>query len=283
MSAMNKKLWFFMLIVLAFSSLALAIEGTVMIFPDLVISTPERYDTQNDFPLPQLADRDLVTTWTFKWDFDSYPCDWDQDGIGSWIKVETLSGLEIRSLEIVNGYAKMWPIRYEQNNAVMSLIVEESSGNKQVVYFDDDCQEFQDFKLKKPSTWVKLTIDDVRYGNRYNDTCIGEMAVYDVNGNDLVTKWPYYVFTHRERERLWEVRDLSLTTHHTAEISGINWAVVSGNAELVAFYGDQGAEVYDVKKAVAKKLWSGKKVTEAKFDGRKLVALVDGTEQTESF
>lgn len=266
-----------------FSLLALALQGTVMVFPDLVVSTPERFDSANTFPLPLLVDRELSTTWTFKWDFNFYPCDWDQDGIGSWIKIETLSETEIRSLEIINGYAKLWPVRYIENNAVMALVVQDSAGGKQVVYFDDDCQDFQPIPLKKPANKVTLIIDDIRNGTKYNDTCIGEMAVFDTKGVDLIRKWPYYVFTYGEKGRIWQVRDLNAQIIYTATNNNINWATVNLNGDLLAFYGQNGVEVYDAKKSNVTKLFAGQEVNEAKFDGRKLTVKIGGKEETYSF
>ena len=280
---MTRKVWLPLLFVVLLSSLCFALEGTVMIFPDLIVSTPERFDSANDYPLPLLADRVLNTTWTFKWDFDSYSGDWDQDGISSWLKIETISGTEIRSIEIINGYAKMWPVRYIENNAVMALIVEESSGNKQTVQFDDDYQDFQEIRLKKPSSSVKLIIDDIRNGSKYNDTCIGEMAVFDTKGNDLITKWPYYVFTYGEANRIWQVRGIDANVEYTATMSNINWAVVNSNADLLAFYGAEGVEVYDVKTGSATKLYEDKKVTSLKIEGRKVTTTVEGVEQSKSF
>lgn len=280
---MKKKVGLTLGVVFWLSILVLALEGTVMIFPDLVVSTPERFDSANTFPLPLLLDRELSTTWTFKWDFNLYPCPWDQDGIGSWIKVETISGAEIRSLEIINGYAKLWPVRYIENNAVMALVIQDSAGGKQVVYFDDDCKDFQLIQLKKPANKVTLIIDDIRNGTKYNDTCIGEMAIFNTKGVDLIRKWPYYVFTYGEKDRVWQVRDLNAQIIYTVTNKNITWATVNLNGDLLAFYGKSGVEVYDANKGIVTKLFEDQEISEAKFEGRKLIAKIAGKEETYSF
>ena len=280
---MKKKVGLTLGVVFWLSILVLALEGTVMIFPDLVVSIPERFDSANTFPLPLLLDRELSTTWTFKWDFNLYPCPWDQDGIGSWIKVETISGAEIRSLEIINGYAKLWPVRYIENNAVMALVIQDSAGGKQVVYFDDDCKDFQLIQLKKPANKVTLIIDDIRNGTKYNDTCIGEMAIFNTKGVDLIRKWPYYVFTYGEKDRVWQVRDLNAQIIYTVTNKNITWATVNLNGDLLAFYGKSGVEVYDANKGIVTKLFEDQEISEAKFEGRKLIAKIAGKEETYSF
>ncbi len=82
---------------------------------------------------------------------------------------------------IINGCAKNKEIYYA-NNRVKRLQLSFSEGEKRTVDLKDGVLGFQIFKTGRiPSKWVKMTIEDVYKGSKYDDTCISEVFFEEDN------------------------------------------------------------------------------------------------------
>lgn len=126
------------------------------------------------------------------WGFTENVVPWvegkDGYGIGEWIEYAISSFLEKRGdredlnnrnakLYILNGYVNpKLPHLYKENSRIKkaTLIIDDSTEIK--IEFDD-IVEFKCVELGRPFTKVKIVIDDVYKGTKYDDTCITSITV----------------------------------------------------------------------------------------------------------
>lgn len=115
-------------------------------------------------------------------DDNNYNTSWiegkDGYGIGEWIMFKRKSPIQISQINIVNGFNKSESL-YKSNSRVKRVKVEFSDGtvmeedledyNYDVIYLDEP--------IKIDS--VKITILDVYKGSKYDDTCLGEVYMFE--------------------------------------------------------------------------------------------------------
>ena len=99
------------------------------------------------------------------------------DGIGEWIKLTFTESKKINKIGVIPGYAKTDRI-FKANNRVKSATLIFSNGDTQVVAFEDQ-PEMQYFTITsgKKTAYVKLVINSVYKGTKYQDTCISEIGI----------------------------------------------------------------------------------------------------------
>jgi hypothetical protein len=109
----------------------------------------------------------------------------DGYGIGEWIEYDISEFLKRRedvvnrnaNLYILNGYVNpKLPYLYKENSRIKkaTLIIDDSTEIK--IEFDD-IVEFKCVELGRPFTKVRLIIDEVYKGTKYDDTCITAITV----------------------------------------------------------------------------------------------------------
>ena len=99
------------------------------------------------------------------------------DGIGEQITYEPESGTKLQVIRIYPGNGRS-DKAFQENNRPKAITLE-IDGKKQALNFDD-AGHFYTFSSKKPVTakQVKLIIDSVYPGSKWQDTCISEVEFY---------------------------------------------------------------------------------------------------------
>lgn len=99
------------------------------------------------------------------------------DGIGEQITYEPESGTKLQVIRIYPGNGRS-DKAFQENNRPKTITLE-IDGKKQTLNFDD-AGHFYTFSSKKPVTakQVKLIIDSVYQGSKWQDTCISEVEFY---------------------------------------------------------------------------------------------------------
>ena len=99
------------------------------------------------------------------------------DGIGEQITYEPEAGTKIQAIRIYPGNGRS-DSAFQENNRPKTMTLE-IDGKKQTLDFDD-AGHFYTFSSKKPvaASEVKLIIDSVYQGSKWQDTCISEVEFY---------------------------------------------------------------------------------------------------------
>ena len=110
------------------------------------------------------------------------------NGVGEWIALSAQTEQQIKGLRILNGYTKyssgygMW--LYYANSRPKDITIELSDGSKMSYtledVFNNDNYLYQtiDFGGIKKTAWVKITINSIYRGSKWNDCCISEIQAY---------------------------------------------------------------------------------------------------------
>lgn len=99
------------------------------------------------------------------------------DGIGEQITYTPEAGTKIQAIRIYPGNGRS-DSAFQENNRPKTIVLE-IDGKKQTLNFDD-AGHFYTFSSKKPvaAGEVKLIIDSVYQGSKWQDTCISEVEFY---------------------------------------------------------------------------------------------------------
>ena len=105
-------------------------------------------------------------------------------GIGEWIQLRFLGTIELRALAFAVGFDKSADL-FARNNRIKSATVVFSNGERTTIDFEDT-RGLQNFAMARApgpnieTTFVKVIIDEVYPGARYDDTCLAEIEVWGV-------------------------------------------------------------------------------------------------------
>lgn len=102
------------------------------------------------------------------------------DGIGEWIAVQSEHEQPLSGIEILNGFAKSRQT-YFNNNRVKKILIEFSDGTSINAELEDGSDmELQviEFGREIITGSLKLTVLDIYPGEKYKDTCISEIRVF---------------------------------------------------------------------------------------------------------
>lgn len=101
------------------------------------------------------------------------------DGTGEQISLRSDTGRAVSGIELVNGYAKSKETYYN-NNRVKKILVELSDGSSFTGELVDNSQELQavDFGREVKTSSLTITLLEVYPGDKYKDTCISEIKIY---------------------------------------------------------------------------------------------------------
>jgi tetratricopeptide (TPR) repeat protein len=118
------------------------------------------------YSIQNLLDGDLKTAWV---------PDSKTSGIGEWAELSFDGPVQINSLTLTNGYAKN-DVTFKNNNRINNATLIFSDGSKQQISLKDT-MEPQKINVNKKSRTVRLIIDAVYKGIKYDDTCLSGMDV----------------------------------------------------------------------------------------------------------
>lgn len=105
-------------------------------------------------------------------------------GIGEWIQLTFSSPIELRDLRFDVGYDKSADL-FAKNNRIKSATLVFSNGEPMTVGFED-ARGPQEFAMARApgsnveTAFVRVIIDEVYPGTRYDDTCLAEIEMWGV-------------------------------------------------------------------------------------------------------
>jgi tetratricopeptide (TPR) repeat protein len=118
------------------------------------------------YSVRNIIDEDSKTAWV---------PDSKKSGIGQWIEFSFDDPMPVNTLIIVNGYAKSNET-FKNNNRVKSATIVFSDGSKQKISLQDT-MEPQEIKIVKITQKIRISINEVYKGIKYDDTCLSEINV----------------------------------------------------------------------------------------------------------
>lgn len=124
------------------------------------LEAPRLYSAKN------LIDDDPSTTWV--------PVGKNSQ-IGEWVEISFDEPVQINSLTLTNGFARN-DVTFKNNNRIKTATLEFSDGSKLKITLEDTMKP-QIIKVNKRSRKVKLIIDEVYKGVKYDDTCLSGIEI----------------------------------------------------------------------------------------------------------
>ncbi len=140
------------------------------VFTTVTASSTRGTDTEGgEYSAYAVIDKQPLTKWSPKK---------SQSGIGSWIKISASTTQTVRGVYIENGYpkdAETW----RKNNRVKEISIEFSDGTvlKRTLMDQKEAQQV-DFGTAINTTYIKITINSIYSGTKWNDTAIAEITAY---------------------------------------------------------------------------------------------------------
>ncbi|HEY3452258.1 MAG TPA: hypothetical protein VGK67_38290, partial [Myxococcales bacterium] len=126
---------------------------------------------QYTFVAPNLLDDNLWTSWQ--------PVTKPAGGVGDFVKFTFASPQTISGFEFSNGFRRideMFGDLYHMNNRMKAATLEFSDGEKmQLAFKDDPTEETVLLPTPKKCAWVKLTVNEIYKGTKWNDLAISEI------------------------------------------------------------------------------------------------------------
>ncbi len=141
---------------------------TVISLSDIYAAKASSAKLEEDrlYSVRQLIDGDKKTAWV--------PAG-DNGGIGEWVEFSFDEPRYIKTLQLVNGYAKS-DTSFSRNNRVKVATLSFSDGTMSQISLEDTPLK-QTVPIGKKVQSVKFTIDDVYKGTAYDDTCLSEIEL----------------------------------------------------------------------------------------------------------
>lgn len=92
------------------------------------------------------------------------------NGIGEYITIEFIKPMV--ELELINGYSDINNMKlFKENARIKTFKLEDLDNNLEQTVFFEDYVYFNKVLLKKPTSKIRLTIEEVYPGTKYQDTC----------------------------------------------------------------------------------------------------------------
>lgn len=113
------------------------------------------------YPVQNLIDNNSQTAWV---------PDNNKSGIGEWAELSFDDPVWINSLTLTNGYTKN-DVVFKNNNRIKTATLNFSDGSKTKISLNDSMKP-QVIKVNKKSRTIRLVIDEVYKGTKYDDTCL---------------------------------------------------------------------------------------------------------------
>lgn len=162
-----------------------------------------RYEPLNLFKkLSPSFEREISTTWhnaTPPWAEGE-----DGPGIGAYVEIEYND--PVAWIYIINGYVDLSRQHlFYQNNRVKTMKVEDLENKMEYTLHFQDYVYLHDLVFQKATRHIKLTIQEVYPGTRYDDTCIS--AIYFRHDSVSKPHWRYPAMTEAELLKNWSALD----------------------------------------------------------------------------
>ncbi|HEU4882871.1 MAG TPA: discoidin domain-containing protein [Longimicrobium sp.] len=98
-------------------------------------------------------------------------------GVGEWVELQLGVVRTVTHLQLRNGYNK--GARFRENGRIRSITATFSTGDTRTFFLRDDASEqtitFEPLPI--PTSFIRLTINSVYEGTRWEDTALGDVAV----------------------------------------------------------------------------------------------------------
>ena len=117
-----------------------------------------------------VVDNDFTTAWNEGV---------DGGGIGEWVSINANEPQRVSGVRIVNGYPKTGDI-FKGNHRCRNVTISLSDGYEQHVTLKDAYREYQTFNFDRAhdTTFVRVRIDSIYQGARWDDTPICELQAF---------------------------------------------------------------------------------------------------------
>jgi hypothetical protein len=127
------------------------------------------------------------------------------DGIGEWVEFELKE--DVLGLSIHNGFKKItWILQathgnqeeklkvvYTNNNRLKVLEILSNDGKiKQELQLQDTSKKQSFESIFLPKGLYKVYIRDIYKGNKYDDTCLGEIEFYSANAKQIIEQDEFF-------------------------------------------------------------------------------------------
>lgn len=124
----------------------------------------------DNYTATNALDNDLQTAWVEGV---------EDGGIGEWLEFSSTENKEVSGIKIINGYSKSEDLYYA-NNRVKKISIELPNNVVIEKELNDGMLGYQtvEFGSTVDARSIKITISDLYYGSKYNDTCVSEIKLY---------------------------------------------------------------------------------------------------------
>ena len=141
------------------------------VFTSVTASSTRGTDTEGgQYSAEAVLSDDPTTKWV--------PLKGSSNGIGEWIQINASDAQHVNGVEILNGYhknAETWG----NNNRVKSCTLSFSDGQSKTVTLDDSMGLIKiDLDSPVSTTYIRLTINSVYHGAKWNDTAVTYLGAY---------------------------------------------------------------------------------------------------------
>lgn len=146
-------------------------ENSNPVFTYVTASSIRDTDTEGgEYSLESVLSNNPMTKWV--------PSKASHDGISEWIQINASQPQYVKGIYILNGYHKSEQIWYN-NNRVKSCTLSFSDGRSIIVTLGDTMDLIKiDLDIPVNTTFIRLTINSVYAGARWDDTAITYLSAY---------------------------------------------------------------------------------------------------------
>lgn len=150
-------------------------------FIDLISASSELTDSTGTYKADALIDEDRNTCWSEGV---------SNIGEGEYIEVSFSSPILLTEIDVLNGYMKNENV-YNANGKIRKIGIELSDGSsfecelQNLNYEEAENLSYSDYICFETPAWtqyLKITILEAEPGDKYDDTCLSEIAVFGVVG-----------------------------------------------------------------------------------------------------
>lgn len=127
------------------------------------------------FDPSQVLDGDLTTSWQ--------PFSKRHGGVGQWLELDLPHGPKVTGLAIANGLQRVDALGdlFLMNNRVRRLTATFSDGSTEAITLAPDARGFVEVRFRPHrTTFVRLTVDGIHRGSKWNDLAISEVQVFGI-------------------------------------------------------------------------------------------------------
>lgn len=125
-----------------------------------------KFEDNRLYTVQNLIDNNSKTAWV---------PDSKKSGIGEWIEISFDDPTQINNITLTNGYTKS-DVTFKNNNRIKNATLIFSDGSKTKIILKDTMKP-QTIKVNKKSRTIRIVIDEVYKGIKYDDTCLSGVDI----------------------------------------------------------------------------------------------------------